>query len=95
MPFELKPEPGNDKFAFTRERHREVALSTRAELDEVIQLACKDLGARRIEITKSSVYQYVSGRLDAHDKEWRDLVEFVDAKDWLKKLDGKKKGGAK
>lgn len=83
--FKLEAEPGNDKFAFTRDQHREIALSSPADLDEVIELACRELAIRRADITKASVYKYVSERLEAQDKEWLDLLESPDAKDWLKK----------
>ncbi len=93
--FPLEPELGNDKFAFTRDRHREMALSSRAELDELIAHACKDLAVRKVEITKTSVYEYVSERLEALDKEWLDVLGSVGAKGWLKKLDAKRQGGAR
>lgn len=93
--FALAKEPGNDTFAFTRDRHRELVLSTQGELDEVIKMACQDLAARQTEITKESVHYYVSGRLAAEDREWCELLASTDAKDWLKKLDAKRKGGAK
>lgn len=93
--FKLEPEPGNDKFAFTRDQHLEIALSSKAELDEVIEFACRELTTRRTEIAKASVYKYVSERLEAQDKEWLDLVESPDAKDWLKKLDAKRRATPK
>lgn len=82
----LDQQPGNDKFAFTRDRHRELALSTPAELDAAIELVCTDLSARKRATSRSSVYQYVSGRLDANDSEWIDVAESIAAKDWLKRL---------
>lgn len=91
--FSLKSEPGNPKFCFTKEKHRELVLSTVADLDEVIAWVCKDINRRRTEITKMSVYQYISERLDALDKEWCDLLKSPDAKDWLKKLDAKRRSG--
>lgn len=93
--FKLEAEPGNDKFTFTREQHREIALSSLAELDEVIELACRELKTRRTDITKESVYKYVGERLDAQDKEWLDLLESPNAKDWLKKLNAKRKAALK
>lgn len=93
--FKLDEEPGNIQFTFTRERHRDIALSTQTELDELIELACKDLATRKFEIAKASVYEYVYERLELEDKEWLDLLESGAAKDWLKKLDAKRKAGAK
>jgi len=88
--FKIEREPGNDRFAFTRDRHRELALLTRAELDAAIEFVCRDLSSRRKETSKSSVYQYVSARLEANDHEWLDLAESVAAKDWLKRLYAKR-----
>lgn len=82
----IEPHPGNDRFAFTRDKHRELALSTPAELDAAIEFVCAELCSRKRETSKSSVYQYVSARLEANDGEWRDLAESVAAKDWLKRL---------
>lgn len=89
-PFELKPEPGSDKFSFTRDRHREFALSSASELDLVIVHACRDLTSRRREIPRASVYKYVSERLEADDEEWTSLLDSTAAKDWLRKLAAKR-----
>jgi len=93
--FTLLSTHGNEKFELTGNQHREVALNSKAELDEVIELVCSELTTRQTEITKASVYAYVSGRLDAKDSEWLDLLDSADAKDWLKKLAAKKKPAAK
>jgi hypothetical protein len=63
---------GNDKFSFIRAQHREIALSSASELDEVIELARRELSSRRRDIPKASVYTYVSERLAANDRSGRD-----------------------
>ncbi len=93
--FKVEAELGSNKFSFTRDRHREVVLSSTAELDEIIELACREFKRRRRDITKASVYKYVSDRLAANDKEWTDLLESPDAKGWLKTLATKRKTAAK
>jgi hypothetical protein len=84
--FALERTPGKDRFAFTRQQHREISLSTMEELDELIHFACQDLVARSSEISKASVCKYVSEQLATQDKEWIDLLDSPDAKEWLKKL---------
>jgi hypothetical protein len=93
--FKVEAELGSDKFSFTRDRHREVVLSSTSELDEVIELACREFEKRRRDIAKASVFKYVSERLAANDKEWTDLLESPDAKGWLKTLATKRKTVAK
>jgi hypothetical protein len=86
----IEHRPGNDQFAFTRDRHREIVLSTRVDLEAAIQVVCANLTMRKKETSKASVYEYVSGRLEANDNEWLDLAESTSAKDWLKKLYAKR-----
>ena len=91
----LSQQPGNDKFAFTRDRHRELTLSTRAELDAAIEFVCSNLSERTRDTSKASVYAYVSERLEANDSEWVDLADSIAAKDWLRRLNSKRSGPRK
>jgi hypothetical protein len=83
---ELNNEPGNKRFAFTRERHREIVVETEAAIEQLISSVLATLASRLHSIPKAEVYAYVASRFQVADDEWVELSESTAAKEWLRTL---------
>lgn len=78
--------PGNPRFAFIREHHRELVLRDEADLHALIEQIAGELPARRQQVTKKEVLDYARERLRDGDPEWTSAADAPDAKQWLTKL---------
>ncbi len=73
--FKVEPQFGSDTFSFTRNRHREIVLSSRSDLDEVIELACRELESRRRDVAKTPRNGSKSSQRSARWQRSNELVE--------------------
>jgi hypothetical protein len=64
------PTPGDLRFTFTRERHRELVLKDRAELVEIVRQALQELETRTRVAIKQAIREYVAARVGDRDPEW-------------------------
>ncbi|HSN97754.1 MAG TPA: hypothetical protein VLS89_05630 [Candidatus Nanopelagicales bacterium] len=78
--------PGKREFAFIRDRHRELVLRDEADLHDLIRCLTADLPARRHEVSKKEVIEYVRERVEQGDPEWIAAADAPGAKSWLRDL---------
>jgi len=71
--------PGGLRFAFTRDRHRELVLEDRGELIEIVRRLLPELATRARVAEKSAMKAYVHEKVEARDSEWLEFfTEFPD-----------------
>jgi hypothetical protein len=83
---ELLSTSGNPRFAFIRDRHREIKLNSVDELRALIRDLQSNLADRRHLVSKEETIAYARQRIDEGDAEWREAVDAYGAKAWLVKL---------
>lgn len=76
---------GSPRFAFIRERHREISLADLNELHDFIGKMLASVIENRHPVTRAEVYAYVRGKLRDGDAEWHGAAD-DGAKSWLVKL---------
>lgn len=79
-------EPGSEKFAFIRGRHREVHVVDEAALTAFVACLLVGLKVEHAEVAARDVVAYGQARVLARDGEWLAVVTAPDSKAWMKKL---------
>jgi hypothetical protein len=68
--------PGNGRFAFTTEAHRNILFESRAALMEAVARVLAEREQRLHNVERAQLGDYVRARRDAGDREW---LEFLNA----------------
>jgi hypothetical protein len=83
---EVAPSLGNAKFAFIRDRHRELLMRDAAALRTFIAGLLENVAERRLPVTRGEVFAYAHARLQRGDEEWTREANAENAKPWVAKL---------
>lgn len=84
----LEKTPGNPKFSFIKDRHRELVLNDENNLKQLIKDLLLAISSRREALTKNEVVAYARSRIVANDTEWLAVAHSTEGqeKEWIRKL---------
>ena len=79
------PTPGDTAFALTQNRHRELQIRDRQDLQVLVRSWRESLAGRSVLVTRQQLYDHVIEQVRGGDLEWRHLLDSGKAKPWVPK----------